>query len=208
MECFECGATSHIRKYCPRLMSSRPQEGSHAIMLAPVASPPTQPARGRGQAARGGGQPSRCRLRGRGQSDGVQHYFYSFPTRVEAYSSDVVITSIVIDFHRDASVLFDPGFTYSYVSSYFASYLVMTRDSLSAYVYVSTSMGVLFVVDSVYRSCVVSIESHKTSVDLLLLDMVDFNVILGMDWLSPYQAILDFHSKTVTLAMPGLLRLE
>ncbi|XP_070041458.1 uncharacterized protein [Nicotiana tomentosiformis] len=38
--------------------------------------------------------------------------------------------------------------------------------------------------------------------------MVDFDVIFGMDWLSPYHAILDFHSKTVTLAMPGLLRLE
>ncbi|XP_070010054.1 uncharacterized protein [Nicotiana sylvestris] len=32
--------------------------------------------------------------------------------------------------------------------------------------------------------------------------MVDFDVILGIDWLSPYHAILDCHAKTVTLAMP------
>ncbi|XP_070045227.1 uncharacterized protein [Nicotiana tomentosiformis] len=38
--------------------------------------------------------------------------------------------------------------------------------------------------------------------------MVDFDVILGIDWLSPYHAILDYHAKTVTLVMPGLLRLE
>ncbi|XP_070052783.1 uncharacterized protein [Nicotiana tomentosiformis] len=38
--------------------------------------------------------------------------------------------------------------------------------------------------------------------------MVDFDVILGMDWLSPYHAILDCHAKTVTLAMLGLLWLE
>ncbi|XP_070004437.1 uncharacterized protein [Nicotiana sylvestris] len=38
--------------------------------------------------------------------------------------------------------------------------------------------------------------------------MVDFDVILGMDWLSPHYAILDCHAKTVTLAMPGLSRLE
>ncbi|XP_070029976.1 uncharacterized protein [Nicotiana sylvestris] len=46
-----------------------------------------------------------------------------------------------------------------------------------------------------------------TSVDLLLLDMVDFDVILEMDWLSPYHAILDCHAKTVTLALPGFPRL-
>ncbi|XP_070054057.1 uncharacterized protein [Nicotiana tomentosiformis] len=45
-------------------------------------------------------------------------------------------------------------------------------------------------------------------VDLLLLNMVDFDVILGMDWFSPCHAILDCHTKTVTLALPGLLRME
>ncbi|XP_070042904.1 uncharacterized protein [Nicotiana tomentosiformis] len=41
--------------------------------------------------------------------------------------------------------------------------------------------------------------------------MVDFEVnlvILDIDWLSPYHAILDFHAKTVMLAMPEFPRLE
>ncbi|XP_070036979.1 uncharacterized protein [Nicotiana tomentosiformis] len=38
--------------------------------------------------------------------------------------------------------------------------------------------------------------------------MVEFDVILGMDSFSPYHAILDCHAKKVTLAMPGLPRLE
>ncbi|XP_070039938.1 uncharacterized protein [Nicotiana tomentosiformis] len=38
--------------------------------------------------------------------------------------------------------------------------------------------------------------------------MVDFNVILGMDWLLLYHAIFDCHAKTVTLAMPSLPWLE
>ncbi|XP_070057006.1 uncharacterized protein [Nicotiana tomentosiformis] len=49
---------------------------------------------------------------------------------------------------------------------------------------------------------------YEMRVDLLLLSMVDFYVILGMDYLSPYHAILDCHTKTITLTMPGLLRLE
>ncbi|KAH0641849.1 hypothetical protein KY290_033468 [Solanum tuberosum] len=40
--------------------------------------------------------------------------------------------------------------------------------------------------------------------DDVITDMVDFDVILGMDWLSPYHAVLDCYAKTVTLAMPGI----
>ncbi|XP_070037037.1 uncharacterized protein [Nicotiana tomentosiformis] len=40
----------------------------------------------------------------------------------------------------DASVLFDPVSTYSYVSSYFASYLVVPHDSLSAHVFARSSL--------------------------------------------------------------------
>ena len=41
------------------------------------------------------------------------------------------------------------------------------------------------------------------NVDLIILDMVDFDVILGMTWLSPNFAILDCNAKAVTLAKPG-----
>ncbi|XP_070021008.1 uncharacterized protein [Nicotiana sylvestris] len=64
------------------------------------------------------------------------------------------------------------------------------------------------ITDHVYRSCVVIIGVRKISVDLPLLDMVDFDVILGMDWLSAYNAVLDCHAKNVTLALPGFPRLE
>ncbi|XP_070041475.1 uncharacterized protein [Nicotiana tomentosiformis] len=160
----------HIDRFFPRASGSAQQQGSRAIILVPAVPPPAQPARGRGQIARGGARP-------------------------EAESSDVVIRSIVPICHRDASVLFDPGSTYSHVSSYFASYMVVPRSSLSASVCVSTPVGDSVMVDHVYRSCVVTIGNLETSVDLLLLDIVDYDVILDMDCLSPYHAILDCHAK-------------
>ncbi|XP_070039664.1 uncharacterized protein [Nicotiana tomentosiformis] len=54
----------------------------------------------------------------------------------------------------------------------------------------------------------VTIGGYETRVDALLLNMVGFDVILGMDWLSLYHAILDYHAKTMMLAMPELPRLE
>ncbi|XP_070015952.1 uncharacterized protein [Nicotiana sylvestris] len=84
----------------------------------------------------------------------------------------------------------------------------MTSDSLSIPISVSTPVGDSIMVDRVQRSCTVVIGGLETRVDLFLLDMVDFDVILGMDWLSPYHAVVDCHAKAVTLALPGMLCLE
>ncbi|XP_070046815.1 uncharacterized protein [Nicotiana tomentosiformis] len=166
------------------------------MVAAPVAAPPAPPARCGGQAGRG-------RPRGRGQTR-----FYAFSSRSEDAASDVVIICIVPVCHRDSSILFDPGSTYSYVSSYFASYMDISRDSLSAPVYVSTLVRDSIVVDRVYRPRIVTIGGYENRVNLFLLNMVDFDAILGMDRLLCYHAILDYHAKTVTLAMPGLPQLE
>lgn len=58
-------------------------------------------------------------------------------------------------------------------------------------------------VDQVYRSCLISLDFYDTWVYIITLDMVDFDVILGMDWLLPHQAIFYCYTKTVTLAILG-----
>ncbi|XP_070014681.1 uncharacterized protein [Nicotiana sylvestris] len=99
-----------------------------------------------------------------------------------------MITSTISVYSRDASVLFDPRSTYSYVSLLFAHLLDVPRESLGTLVYMSTPV--------------------ETRVDLLLLDMTDFGVILGMELLSPYHLILYYHANIATLEMPESPRLE
>ena len=48
---------------------------------------------------------------------------------------------------------------------------------------------------------------RETLVDLLVLDMIEFDVILGMDWLSSYHTVLDCFAKIVTLALSGVPRI-
>ncbi|XP_070036810.1 uncharacterized protein [Nicotiana tomentosiformis] len=84
----------------------------------------------------------------------------------------------------------------------------MPRDFFVVPDRVSMLVGDSIVMDSVYRPCVVTIVGLETRVDLLLLSMGDFDVILGMDWLSPCHAILDCHAKTVALAMLGLTMIK
>ncbi|XP_070015424.1 uncharacterized protein [Nicotiana sylvestris] len=155
------------------------------------------------QLARGGGWTGRGRPRGGGLAR-----FYVFLGRIGAVASGSVITGMIPVCHRGASVLFNLGSTYSHVSSYFAPYLDISHKSLSFLIYVSTPVVDSIVVDRVYPSCLVVISGFKTRIGLLLHSMVDFDVILGMDWLAPYHVILDCHAKTVMLALPGLPRLE
>lgn len=49
-----------------------------------------------------------------------------------------------------------------------------------------------------------TVREFDTQVNLIMLDMVDFDVILGMGWLCPYHVALDYSAKTVTLVMPDI----
>ena len=90
------------------------------------------------------------------------------------------------------------------MSTYFAPSLDILCESLDLPIRVSTPVGDSVVVDQVYRLCTVTLMGYDTHTDLKVLDMVDFDVILGMDWLSSYHAILNCHANTITLAMPGI----
>lgn len=48
----------------------------------------------------------------------------------------------------------------------------------------------------------------QTWVDLVILDMTDFDINLGMTWLSPYYDVLNCNTKSVTLEFLGRKTLE
>lgn len=54
-----------------------------------------------------------------------------------------------------------------------------------------------------YRSCSIVVGELETKENLMLLDMTDFDVILGMDWLASCHATLDCHEKSVKFSLPG-----
>ena len=58
-----------------------------------------------------------------------------------------------------------------------------------------------------HRSCVVTFVGREILVDLLVLDMIDFDVILDMNCLDPYHVVLDCFARTVTLALVGVTRI-
>ncbi|XP_070034611.1 uncharacterized protein [Nicotiana tomentosiformis] len=104
--CYECGEFFHMKRECPRLVGGPAPQRSQSMSSASVPPPPAESARGGAQSARG-------RPRGGGRSVDGQARFYALLSKPNAIALDDVITCIVSVCHRDASVLFDPGSTYS-----------------------------------------------------------------------------------------------
>ena len=53
--------------------------------------------------------------------------------------------------------------------------------------------------NSVYRNCPIVIQEREFLADLITLPFREFDLILGMDWLSKHRAIIDCGQKTVVL---------
>ena len=50
-----------------------------------------------------------------------------------------------------------------------------------------------------YKNCPLLVHDREFSVDLISLPYHEFHFILGMDWLSKHQAIVDCDKKTILL---------
>ena len=48
-----------------------------------------------------------------------------------------------------------------------------------------------------FPSCPVLVEGRELPADLVLFDVIDFDVIMGMDWLAQYYATMDCRAKEV-----------
>ena len=62
----------------------------------------------------------------------------------------------------------------------------------------SSPLGIRARIGMICRGCELEISGTLLTVDLRIMDMSDFDVILGMDWLIAYRIIIDCEHKRVT----------
>ncbi|KAG5630394.1 hypothetical protein H5410_002111 [Solanum commersonii] len=96
-------------------------------------------------------------------------------------NSPDVVTGILKIFNFDVYALLDPGVSLTFVTPYVAMKFGISLEQLVEPFSVSTLVGNSILAEKVYRNCTIFVNHRDTVADLVELDMVDFNVILGMD---------------------------
>ncbi|GJU16905.1 retrotransposon protein, putative, ty3-gypsy subclass [Tanacetum coccineum] len=83
------------------------------------------------------------------------------------------------------------------ISTTFAKKLNMTPTPLIERVIISTPMKNHMLIDHEYVNCPLCFDDRIRPANLLPIHMLDFDVILGMDWLASHRATIDCYARTV-----------
>ncbi|KAL0551796.1 hypothetical protein IC582_010885 [Cucumis melo] len=151
----------------------------------------------------------RCPLRVTGiaqnQGAGAPHQGRVFATnRTEAEKAGTVVTGTLPVLGHYALVLFDSGSSHSFISSAFVSHARLEVEPLHHVLSVSTPSGECMLSKEKVKACQIEISGRVIEVTLIVLDMLDFDVILGMDWLAANHASIDCSRKEVTFNPPSM----
>ena len=102
-----------------------------------------------------------------------------------------------------ARVLFDSGSSYSFISESFAVELGLRPTRLAFHLDVVTPLGEHSLVWKFLRSIGVKLGEMDFEASLIVMDMWEYDVILRMDWLAQYSAVIDCAKKTVVADCPS-----
>ena len=114
----------------------------------------------------------------------------------DAGTSQVVAGQISIA-HTSAYALIDSGASHSFVTALFVKKLDMEAALLDEVCAIFLPSGENLTSRFSFKEVPVKVARRELPVDLIILEMVDYDVILGMDWLSKYNATVLCRRKKV-----------
>ena len=97
-----------------------------------------------------------------------------------------------------ARVLFDSGASHSFIVASVVIELSLEVEALKEPLYLSSPIGIRARIGMICRGCELEISGTLLTVDLTIMDMLEFDVILGMDWLTAYRVVIDCERIRVT----------
>ena len=83
--------------------------------------------------------------------------------------------------------MYDSGASYSLIVASCVKDLALKVETLEKSLHVSSPLGTRVSVDMICRGCELEISESLLIVDLRVIDMPEFDFILGMDWLMAHR---------------------
>lgn len=102
-------------------------------------------------------------------------------TEEDVTASNIVVASNISIASQPAYALFDPSVTHSFTSVDFAKKLDVLSEFLKYELCIDTPTGDFLIANRVFKNCLLRIDDVPLPVDLMELNIRDFDVILRMD---------------------------
>ncbi|GJW72417.1 putative reverse transcriptase domain-containing protein [Tanacetum coccineum] len=181
--CYECGSSKHLRNTCPKLNRAPGQAGNR---LALEGNRNTQN--------------NRNQARGR---------VFSMNAVDALHDPNIVMGTFSLNDHF-ATVLFDSGADFSFISTKFAPLLNVKPSIVSPGYVIEVANGKKEEVDRIIRDCKLELGNSLFTIDLIPLGHRSFDVIVGIDWLSKNKFEIVCHEKVVRIPLEGgeILRVQ
>ncbi|GJZ07000.1 putative reverse transcriptase domain-containing protein [Tanacetum coccineum] len=112
--------------------------------------------------------------------------------------SNVVMGTFLLN-NRYASMLFDLGADRSFVSTTFSALLDVVPFTLDTSYAVKLVYGRILETNVILRGCTLGLLGHPFDIDLMPVELGSFDVIVGMDWLVKYHAVIVCDEKIVRI---------
>nr|GFB42303.1 hypothetical protein [Tanacetum cinerariifolium] len=108
-----------------------------------------------------------------------------------------VVTGTFLLNNHCALILFDTGADKSFVSTAFSSLININPSTLDYSYDVELADGKIIRVNTIIRGCTLNLLNRPFNIDLMPVELGSFDVIVGMDWLKMYHAVIVCDEKIV-----------
>ncbi|GJY29635.1 putative reverse transcriptase domain-containing protein [Tanacetum coccineum] len=112
---------------------------------------------------------------------------------------DNVVAGTFLINNRYAYILFDIGADRSFVSTAFSTLLDIVINALDLGYDVELADGRIIGINNILMGCTLNFLNHPFNINLMPVEMGSFDVIIVMDWLSRYSAVIDCANKIVRI---------
>jgi len=131
----------------------------------------------------------------------VRHRKINFTTLAELLEGVPIMTSTFSIDHKPAIIFFDSGATHSFISDKFGARLGLNSNPTKA-PYLITTPGGRIASNQILRRVPIQLGSKLIKTDLISFSLDGMDVILGMDWMTQYNVLLDISSRSVEINSP------
>ncbi|XP_042396530.1 uncharacterized protein LOC121986642 [Zingiber officinale] len=121
----------------------------------------------------------------------------------EAEPNNTLITGRIFIAGVSTYALLDLGATHSFVSDTFLKRLKILPEVMDFGFSVTIPSGDQMISTKIVKNLELRLQKNVVRADLIILPMAEFDIILGMDWLSQNRASIDFRQRLVSIQPPN-----